>query len=135
MKKFLVSLLVVLCLLFIPLTSYAWINIIPKVIFASCSSDDCVILWKVTIQNEGKNFLKGDLIVIVTDKDENIIDYTNVGSVSLKESETKIVSGFIMIEKTEKSKDGGYISAIMKDVVYYEEINTKPFLKFLIERI
>lgn len=130
MKRFLVALLVVLSLLLITPTVYGQVNVTPEVISAKCNPDGCIMLWKVTIQNETNISIKGNLIVMVMDENKNMITHFNMGPVTIKGLEFKVLAGTILLENSERTKTARYLTATIIDIVQFIPINTIPFLKF-----
>jgi hypothetical protein len=130
MKRFLVALLVVLSLLLITPTVYGQVDVTPETISARCSSDGCVLLWKVYIQNKTNASIAGNLIIILTDKENNVITSFNMGPVFLKGSEFKVSAGVILMENSERTKSIKHLTAIVTGVVHFMQVNNKFILKF-----
>jgi hypothetical protein len=122
MKKLLVVLLMILSLLFLVLTVQAQVDVIPKIVSAECSSDGCVLKWKVILQNQTKNIVKGNVIIIMIPDKGEVIRF-NMGPTSLKGNEVKEVEGTILMENSERTKSIRVLTATLTDIVQYLQTN------------
>jgi len=130
MKKFLAVLLIVLSLLLIAPAVHGQVSITPAVLSAACSSDGCILEWKVTIQNETDIPIKGNLVVTLTDENKNDVTSFSMGLLSFKGSEFKILEGTILMENSERTKSTRYLVATLVNIVPDIQIKTGPLLKF-----
>ena len=119
MKKFLVAILVILSLLFVTPMVFAQVDVTPQVVSAKCTQDGCVLVWKATIVNNTGSSLRGNITVILGNKDKkDIVVFKSTDQVSLAPSQTKEISGTILLERSERSLGLKYLTIILENVIY-----------------
>jgi hypothetical protein len=125
MKRFLAAMVMILSLLFLTPVVHAQIDVVPEVLSSKCSSDGCVMIWRVTVQNESNDPIKGKLTLVVRDVNKNVISDFNMGVISLKGHEFRILQGTILFENSERTKNIKFLTATI-ELLQSIQLNTKP---------
>ena len=129
MKKLLVALLMAFVLLF-TIPAIAQVDTTPEVLSSKCIRDGCIMEWKVTLQNLANVPVKGNLVVVVMDKNKDLISSFRMGTFILKGCETQVLQGMILFENSDRTKSMRYMTATTEDVIQMLQVNKGPILKF-----